>query len=504
GYDIIELWDVTDKTAPYKIGSIDESGSTSHRSKPFQIYGDYLICGNQAAEHLYIYDISDPSSPSLVKDYTLANATGRLAALAVRDWYVFACCDDDTNGGFIETINITTPASAIQTDLIYVSEIESDFRNAAAKLDILIVTKYDGNVTSISPASHEDAGSDWTDETSAYDGDDGTAAYSLAGINQWTEFLVFNLDYGIVTNTISYKDSYNDSDELIDIDVYRDGAWVDVYSGAREYEALVTKTFTAGLVTKARIRIYSKTVACYFWEIYFSGSTSEIVVLSTSDLTALSVSDRLLSDGAKRAILNGSFAYVSCDAGTDANKIVVLNITDPTNISRETAVGGAGAANYTGSDALFMSNGYLVNVGEGSDAAKYSVSYWDISAPDLPVLETVGYAFTGDLDAADETGGLIIGVDVDNSKVRVVDPQVAADWEFRVRFFDVSETLIEQITVYDGDADLPYAGESWTAFSQVIPEADIPNTTKKVEFVCYCNESTGYVYVDSLSAIFES
>ncbi|MFA5053650.1 MAG: hypothetical protein WC565_06315, partial [Parcubacteria group bacterium] len=42
GYDIIELWDVTDKTAPYKIGSIDESGSTSHRSKPFQIYGDYL------------------------------------------------------------------------------------------------------------------------------------------------------------------------------------------------------------------------------------------------------------------------------------------------------------------------------------------------------------------------------------------------------------------------------------------------------------------------------
>lgn len=141
-----------------------------------------------------------------------------------------------------------------------------------------------------------------------------------------------------------------------------------------------------------------------------------------------------------------------------------------------------------------------MNVGTGTDAAKYSVAYWDISIPATPSLESVGSAIVGDMDAADVAGGVIVGVDVDNSKLRVVDPQTAADWELQVKFYDAQDNLLDTIKAYDGISHSPPTGESWTEFARTIPEADIPDNATQIEFVCNCDETTGYVYVDNLSA----
>ncbi|MDD3134859.1 MAG: hypothetical protein PHF64_00010 [Methanoregula sp.] len=510
-YDIIELWDITDPTTPYMIGSIDSSGDSSHRSKPFKIYGDYLICGNQSSNHLYIYNISDPSSPTLTEDYTLANASGRLAALAIRDWYVYACCDDATNGGFIEVVNIVTPASTSQADQIDdVSGTFASFRGADAKNTLLCATIDDSVDDWEDPSGYEDSESAWDNETNAYDGDSDTYAATADTIPQgnWSDYLVFTI--GPHWSTQVRFDAFTTSagGELyvaIDVDVYDGSSWTDVYYGAFTNHTATTKTFTGQIVTKARVRFYNGHGTSWNMKVYefdFYPESSRMVAYNIADPTALSLSDTYSQDGLKAPIINGQHVYASCDAGADENKIVVLSIADPTDITYVTAVGGAGTPNYTGTDALFLSGGYLVNVGAGSDAGKYAVSYWNLGSPDLPAIKSVEEAFTGDMDAADEAGGLIIGVDVDNSKVRIVDPKVSADWEFRVAFYDVSGTLVESIVAYDGNYDVPLTGEDWTAFSQVIPEADVPDVAKTVAFICYCNESTGYIYVDSLKAEF--
>ncbi len=508
-YDIIELWTVSSPASPVKVGSIDESGSSKHRSKPFRIYGSYLLCGNQADNELYIYDISDPTSPVLRSTYELENAEGRLAALAVRDWVAYACCDDDTNGSFIESVDITNPSSPVQLDVLTAQATAgTNYTDAAARNGYLAVIA--GNLSYTSPTSADDPFSEWANEANSYD--DNAVTYSIhASMVRpgWGGYIELTVPAGTY-NGIRFLCTYDTGITAVDVEHY-DGSWRDatmVTTLASSSTVWQYASFADRAITKIRLRFYNNTSNIKYVNLYEAGVFlgGGFYYYDVSDPAAMVLKDTLHVGGASynHLAMSSQYSYVTSDAGRDVDKIVVIDHTISTNVQRQTAVGGAGSANYTGSDALFMSNAYLVNVGAGSDAAKYAVSYWDISAPDAPVLKTVKADLVGDLDAADDTGGLIVGVDVDNSKVKAVDPQIAADWEFRINFYDASETLIESITVYDGDADIPYTGESWTAFSQVIPEADIPNAAKKVGFVCYCNESTGYVYVDSLSAEFET
>jgi len=134
---------------------------------------------------------------------------------------------------------------------------------------------YDGSTPWRTPTGHNDLEDAWTDEEKAYDDTDSTHATKQGlVIDQWTPFLE-------LTHEVLWCDKVrfllNNSDfDLVDVDVYYNSAWHDVYQGV--YDAYPTwneKTIPEGLklVTKARLRARATITAedhgCWFHELDF-------------------------------------------------------------------------------------------------------------------------------------------------------------------------------------------------------------------------------------------
>jgi len=109
-----------------------------------------------------------------------------------------------------------------------------------------------------SPTSFSDGGG-WSNETLIYDNNTTTYCYCdkntipTGGYGNFLQLNIAALQSGkIQTYTGGSFDGANDY--LLDIDVYRDGGWVDVYEGHLGPNKWDEKTFTPGSVTAARIR----------------------------------------------------------------------------------------------------------------------------------------------------------------------------------------------------------------------------------------------------------
>jgi len=131
----------------------------------------------------------------------------------------------------------------------------------------------------VNPTGHNDPTNNWSSpEVNAYD--DNTATSTFDSENYWLSWSFF-LELTVDSKTsdkIRYyvgRRKASDSDS-IDVDVYKDGAWVDVFQGEPTWDAYQEKTFTSGVVTKARIRFHFYVYTGYayahiydfdFWEI---------------------------------------------------------------------------------------------------------------------------------------------------------------------------------------------------------------------------------------------
>jgi len=502
GDEVIELWDVSNPNNPSLAGTVSDAGND--RMWPFKLYGDYLICG-QGDEFLYIYDVSDPATPVEVEEFELDASTGVLTALTVRDWIVYACCDDDTLGGWIEVIDISTPSAALSLDTIVAIPVKANFLDCDAANDELIVVSGEPEYYTL-PTGFSDPDTGWANEAAAYDGNTGTAAYTTPEIptESWSSFIEFTFPE-ILCGGVSGDICDSRVTAITDIDFWNGSAWVDVYQGVAGIYTVYP--FTRMYATKARVRMYNTDVSiAWFGRIreFRVHIGSRLLAYDVSDPTDISLDGGVDQEGAKNIILQGDYAYLTCDMGTDVDKIIVVDISNPAAMVEEALLGGAGADDYTGHDAILISQGSLVNVGTGTDSGKFSVSYWEMSSPELPTIEAVGSGIVGDMDAAAAAGGYIFGPDVGNTKLRVVTPAIAADWSLKVRFYTDGDVLIETIVVYNGIDGIPFTGHQWTAFSQEIPQTDIPGGASQVDFLCYCDETSGYVYVDNLEAVFDT
>jgi len=132
----------------------------------------------------------------------------------------------------------------------------------------------------VSPVSFSDPAANWVVEERAYDDDShryyttGAEHYDLAG-GDWTSFIILNAPEGGLQSDrirILVGDSAPSSNFLSwDIDVDRDGEWVDVYMGtegslsehrpADHSPTWVELTFDPGLVTRMRLRAYNNRVS---------------------------------------------------------------------------------------------------------------------------------------------------------------------------------------------------------------------------------------------------
>ncbi len=111
----------------------------------------------------------------------------------------------------------------------------------------------------VSPTGFSDPSSAWIVEERAYDDDLGTIAQTAADVpvNTWSSYL--HLTVAAIPHCVGIRYYVGNSTwlSLIDVDVYKDGAWVHVYEGSFTDGEWIEKTFTEGSVTEARIRFYA-------------------------------------------------------------------------------------------------------------------------------------------------------------------------------------------------------------------------------------------------------
>ena len=127
----------------------------------------------------------------------------------------------------------------------------------------------EGNITSaafqttnnawVTPDSHSDPSSDWDNETNAYDDDTATFAQETpSGINTWGVYLELLFDEAIYCDGVRFDAYYTKSTvNQIDIDLYYNSAWNDLYQGAYTNHTWVEKSIgSTEKVEKARVRFY--------------------------------------------------------------------------------------------------------------------------------------------------------------------------------------------------------------------------------------------------------
>jgi len=129
-------------------------------------------------------------------------------------------------------------------------------------------------ITWINPTDFEDPDSAWMGEANAYDDNTGTSSTSSVPANSWGHWLI--LKRAAVTchrvRFYAYRLSYRI--DQINLDVYYDGAWHDLYQGTFASETWVEKALASDKsLTKARVKFHnidaSDSRAAYLYEFDF-------------------------------------------------------------------------------------------------------------------------------------------------------------------------------------------------------------------------------------------
>ncbi len=107
----------------------------------------------------------------------------------------------------------------------------------------------------ISPSGTSDPDTAWEFESSATDLNPATYARSYHAINApvWSSFLYLTFT-ALETNKVRFYGRAGSEVDLADVDVYRDGEWVNVFEGTFPNQAWQEVSFTAGNVSQARVR----------------------------------------------------------------------------------------------------------------------------------------------------------------------------------------------------------------------------------------------------------
>lgn len=131
----------------------------------------------------------------------------------------------------------------------------------------------------VSPAATEDPDTKWGDDAKAIDGDTGTYAFALSA--NYNHYLNFTLDTASDTDRVrTYMAAFKSpdwQDPVIDLDLYYDGDWHNIFSGTISRHTWVEKVNPAGIksVTKARIRGTESTYVTHICEFEFMDASRD-------------------------------------------------------------------------------------------------------------------------------------------------------------------------------------------------------------------------------------
>jgi hypothetical protein len=143
------------------------------------------------------------------------------------------------------------------------------------------------------PISDSDPDNQWDNEFSARDGDTHTYASDNSNPgNGWGSFIVFNIST-ITSDRVRVWGDYEAQVGSVDIDVYKDDKWENVYQGNISNLAWSEANFTKGNVTAGRFR-YNYTVGGYIYWLYefqFYNVSTQVNVPIISTRAATSVEE---------------------------------------------------------------------------------------------------------------------------------------------------------------------------------------------------------------------
>jgi hypothetical protein len=178
------------------------------------------------------------------------------------------------------------------------------------------------------PTNHSGTDTEyWSYPENAYDNDTDTIAYSIVGQGSWTGWMQLNRA-SILCSGVRFSAgemSGPHSGLTIDIDLYYDGAWKDLFQGTFTYDTFITKTIGSNKnVTAMRIRFYNNTGQnpamplvreAHFYEVI--PTAPSVTTNACTNVLAESVdgNGNITDDGAATVTERG-FCYIEGDSGT--------------------------------------------------------------------------------------------------------------------------------------------------------------------------------------------
>jgi hypothetical protein len=201
----------------------------------------------------YGFDHWEDGSTSPNRTITIVGDT-TITAYFVKKW-----CPGDVDGNGVvdkadvDIVNATWGSRC--GDPNWDSRAELFYDGIIDVADMAIVTAYCS--WWFNPTGHEDSGSFYRNEPNAYDYDESSyCRSSTVRFYKWSSFLILTLSEAITSDKLRLKiGGVPHTYVEIDVDVYKDGAWVDVYQGWEwNWNAWQEKTYAEGSVEKMRVR----------------------------------------------------------------------------------------------------------------------------------------------------------------------------------------------------------------------------------------------------------
>ncbi|MCA9364625.1 MAG: type II secretion system protein [Candidatus Moranbacteria bacterium] len=149
----------------------------------------------------------------------------------------------------------------------------------------------------VSPDGYIDPGNQWSDETRAYDDNTATYAQNTYGGTGWGQYMTLTFSSPITSNKLRVNADYLDAQiQEVDIDVFLDGVWTDVFQGGDEatWNAQWTElTYPQGEVTQVRFRYNYSAGGYWFWlfELQVYQANVTIVAPSCNTLNAVAIQE---------------------------------------------------------------------------------------------------------------------------------------------------------------------------------------------------------------------
>lgn len=139
----------------------------------------------------------------------------------------------------------------------------TDNQGKTASVTKTVTVKPSDDVGWVSPVGFEDPSRNWKYPERAFDNDLSTYAYHSTQRGDWTSYLFLDApEAGLLSDRIRFQidDSLPSGHGFFwQFDVYRDGAWVNIYEGTPDERTWVEVAFDEGTVTQLRFRARNDT-----------------------------------------------------------------------------------------------------------------------------------------------------------------------------------------------------------------------------------------------------